>query len=260
MIKKLDKPDYSLPKVYCPISLLECSGKLLKKVIAKWFNWEIEHHHLIPMTQFGSCPHHNVVNTVATLVHYVQVTRAMGTTEALLLFDISGFFNNINPAYTTHTLCNMGFPPNICDWTHSFLIGHTASLNFESYTTDPFSITNGIPQGSPLLPVLLALYTALLLELSRSWSFCDLTLYIDDRAIYATSATTSKATKMALQHFTLMYDWLTANGLKADPLKMELMSFTKEHPNHNLIGGKIEGTWYTNPTQGSNCVTTVTSL
>jgi hypothetical protein len=54
VINKPDKPDYSLPKAYRPISLLKCIGKLLEKVVAKRFNCNIEQHRLIPMTQFGS--------------------------------------------------------------------------------------------------------------------------------------------------------------------------------------------------------------
>jgi hypothetical protein len=198
VINKPDKPDYSLPKAYRPISLLECMGKLLEKVVAKRFNRDIEKHRLIPMKQFGSHPKHNTVDAVATLVHRIQATRLTGNTGALLLFDISGFFDDINPQRVTQTLRNLGFPPNICAWTLSFLTSCMASLNFGTYTSDPFSITNGTLQGSPLSPVLSAIYTASLLEASNSWTFCDLTLYVDNGAIYATSATTSEATKTAL--------------------------------------------------------------
>jgi hypothetical protein len=38
VINKPDKPNYSLPKAYHPISLLEYMGKLLEKVVAKRFN------------------------------------------------------------------------------------------------------------------------------------------------------------------------------------------------------------------------------
>ena len=35
VVPKPNKPNYSLPKAYRPISLLECCGKLLEKIVAK---------------------------------------------------------------------------------------------------------------------------------------------------------------------------------------------------------------------------------
>jgi len=54
MINKPQKPDYTVPKAYHPIALLECTSKLLEKIIAKRINTDIEQHDLLPMTQFRS--------------------------------------------------------------------------------------------------------------------------------------------------------------------------------------------------------------
>jgi hypothetical protein len=123
VINKLGKPDYSTPKAYQPISLLECMGKLLEKIVTKQFNCNIEEHSLLAMTQFGSRPQHNAVDVVSVLIHCVQATIAMGHVGALLLFDISGFFDNINPARAAHLLTLLGFPTTVCQWTLSFLTG-----------------------------------------------------------------------------------------------------------------------------------------
>jgi endonuclease/exonuclease/phosphatase family metal-dependent hydrolase len=123
VINKPGKPDYSAPKAYRPISLLECMGKLLEKIIAKRFNCDIEQHSLLAMTQFGSRPQHNAIDAVTTVIHRAQATIATGHVGALLLFDISGFFDNINPARATHLLTNLGFPSSVCKWTMLFLSG-----------------------------------------------------------------------------------------------------------------------------------------
>lgn len=99
-INKPFKPDYSKPKAYQPISLIECAGKLLEKIVTKQINDNIQAHDLLPMTQFGSRPHHLAVDAAATLVHWIQATCAAKCVGALLLFDISGFFDNVNPART----------------------------------------------------------------------------------------------------------------------------------------------------------------
>ena len=115
VINKPQKPDYSVPKAYQPIVLMECIGKLLEKIVAKRINADIERFNLLLMSQFGSRPHHSTINTMATLIYKIQGMRATGHASALLLFDISGFFNNINLGRAIHILCNKGFPTNICD-------------------------------------------------------------------------------------------------------------------------------------------------
>jgi|SRR6266851_8083411 len=74
VLNKPNRPDYSLAKAYCPISLLKCTGKLMEKIVAKWFNHDILIHNLLPPTQFGSRPHHTTINTVAVLIHCIQAT------------------------------------------------------------------------------------------------------------------------------------------------------------------------------------------
>jgi retron-type reverse transcriptase len=75
---------------------MECIGKLLEKIITKWINMDIKCCDLLLMLQFGSQPYHSTINTMATLIHKIQGTQATGHASALLLFDISGFFDNIN--------------------------------------------------------------------------------------------------------------------------------------------------------------------
>jgi hypothetical protein len=48
------------------------------------------------MSQFRSQPHHSTIDTVATLIHKIQGTCATSHAKALLLFNILGFFDNIN--------------------------------------------------------------------------------------------------------------------------------------------------------------------
>jgi hypothetical protein len=71
IINKPQKPDYSVPKAYRPIALMECIGKLLEKIVAKWINNDIERYHLLPMSQFGSWPHHSTIDAVATLIYKI---------------------------------------------------------------------------------------------------------------------------------------------------------------------------------------------
>jgi len=54
VLNKPQKPDYSVAKAYRPISLLECTGKVLEKIVANRINADILNHDILPPTQFGS--------------------------------------------------------------------------------------------------------------------------------------------------------------------------------------------------------------
>jgi hypothetical protein len=54
IVNKPQKPDYSIPKAYHPIALMECTGKLLEKIVAKCLNTNIQEFDLLLMSQFGS--------------------------------------------------------------------------------------------------------------------------------------------------------------------------------------------------------------
>jgi Reverse transcriptase (RNA-dependent DNA polymerase) len=239
---------------------MECVRKLLEKIMAKCINNDIEHFHLLPITQFGSRLHHSTIDMVATLVHKIQSTCATGHVGALLLFDISGFFDNINPGHMVQILHNKGFPTNVCTWALSFLTGQMASLKIGIFNSEPFLILNGTPQGSPLSPILSALYTSSLIKVSAQWEYCDLLVYVDDGAIYAISAITKATAAWATEHYAKVLKWLDNTRLQADPSKMELMIFNPRCQRSNLIGAHIHGTRYTDPNLGPSCITTVTHL
>ena len=88
IIPKPSKPDYCLPKAYHPISLLECCGKLLKKVIAKRILSDAHSFEILPPHQFGSHDYHCATDAALCLVHNAQAAIAMGHVASTLLFGV----------------------------------------------------------------------------------------------------------------------------------------------------------------------------
>jgi len=120
VIPKPNKPDYSLPKAYRPISLLECCSKLLEKVIAKCILSDSHNFDILPPTQFGSCDYHSAVDAALCLTHQAQAAVKCGLVASVVLFDIQGFFDNINIGCIVHIFQNLGFPLSLCAWIESF--------------------------------------------------------------------------------------------------------------------------------------------
>jgi hypothetical protein len=78
------------------------------------------------------------------------------------------------------------------------------------------------------------------------WSHKDLTMYVDDGAIYAVSATANAAATSALIGYKKVLCWLEENGLCANPAKNELIIFPPPHTRPNLTGGQIHSGRYVN--------------
>jgi hypothetical protein len=184
VIPKPHKPDYSVAKAYRPISLLECTGKLLEKIVANRLGADERNHHLISPTQFGSRKYHSAPDAATLLRFKAEMTIRSGNIRGVLLLDISRFFDHLNPATTVATLADLGIDSNTCAWVYSFMTERTLRLTFNGDHSDPFRQDVGVPQGSPLSPILSALYTSPILREALSWTSEDLALYVDDGCIY----------------------------------------------------------------------------
>jgi hypothetical protein len=110
VVPKPGKEDYSLPKCYRPVALLECLGKLLEKVIAKHLSHDITSLSLIPTSQFGACPHSSTVDVGLCLTHDMETAHALGSICGMILFDIQGFFDNVNHNCLVSLVHSLGFP------------------------------------------------------------------------------------------------------------------------------------------------------
>jgi len=122
VLLKPNKPDYSLPKAYRPISLLECCGKLLEKIVAMCILADVNTYDLIPPNQFGSRDYHCVADAALIVAHNTQACIASRHVGALILFDIQGFFDNVNVEWAVRIFQDLGFLIPFCDWICSFLI------------------------------------------------------------------------------------------------------------------------------------------
>ena len=144
-ISKPSWPDYSLPKVYRPITLLECCGKWLEKVVASCVLSDVNMFHLLPMNQFGSQSEHCAVDATLALLHTVQQGVHSGCSVSTFLFDIQGFFDHIRQDRVVHLFRLLGFPSQMCDWLMSFLLDRTVVLSFNDFTGEAQSISDRSP-------------------------------------------------------------------------------------------------------------------
>jgi hypothetical protein len=130
VIPKPNHADYTYAKNFRPIALLECLGKLLKKVVAKLIYRDMDKHQIVPTTQFRGRNASSMLDAGLALLHDIQSAQQAGLQCGILLFDIQGFFDNINHARLVQILADLGFAPEIVRWCRSFLQDRTVRLCF----------------------------------------------------------------------------------------------------------------------------------
>ena len=233
-IPKPDKPDYSHAKAHRPISLLETMSKLLEKAVAKRFQHDIVKHELIPTNQFGGRTHSSCLDAGLTLLHDVQRAHSIGLKVGILLFDIRGFFDHVNHGCMSSNLENLGFAPELVQWSHAFLCNHKVKLRFNSILSDDRDQPVGVPQGSLLSPVLSITYTSSLLRKMEGWNNSSLGMYVDDGILFACAEEWEEVERLLWARYTICEEWLRRSGLAIEPDKTELMFFQKPYE-HNSV-------------------------
>ena len=97
ILKKPQKPDYSEPKAYRPITLLDTLGKALKAVISTRIREYAEANRLLPEEQIGARKGRSVETALELITDAVYIVWSIGGANiaSLLLLDVTRAFDNV---------------------------------------------------------------------------------------------------------------------------------------------------------------------
>jgi hypothetical protein len=114
---KPGKTDYSEPRAYHLIQLLECIGKVLEKIMADRLTYFLNKHILTLFSQFGARKGSSTTDAALTFTHNIQTACNKGLVTLALTLDIKGHFDFVNhkELLTKHTSCcqwSNGWPPS----------------------------------------------------------------------------------------------------------------------------------------------------
>ena len=247
----LQKPnrDYSKPRSYRLVQLLEVLGKTLERIQARRLSYIAAKYHLFPSTQYGGISGRSAQDAVLTIVHDIEAAWNHNRATTMLTFDITGYFDNIPHGYLIDTLRNHRIPLPIVKWVHSFIQERQATICLDGKRDGLKPIRTGVPQGSCTSPILAAYFTSPMNEaiargtrekLENEPELSDtinvgkagqapLTIYVDDGLIAASAHDRRTSTKIAEIAFHVAHEWLSTRGMKIDQGKSELIHFTRSN-------------------------------
>ena len=180
-IPKIDMP--LNPADYRPISLLSVLSKILEKVAARQIILYLINHNLFNHYQSGYRKHHSPGTALLEITDDIFQALDNGEIAILALLDYSKAFDCANHNIILAKLKSIGFSNCALNWINSYLTGRCQRVKTESGSSNWKNLSNGVPQGSILGPLL---FTILLMDINDTIKHCKFHLYADDTQIYIT--------------------------------------------------------------------------
>ncbi|KAM0664346.1 hypothetical protein ACQRIU_006929 [Beauveria bassiana] len=226
-LRKPGKEDYSQPKSYRPIALLNTLGKVLDGVIANRLAYLSDTFQLLPRRHTGGRKLTSTEHAMHMLLQLIHQAWAEGKVATLLLLDVSGAYDNVSHERLLHNLRKRRIDPKIVRWVASFLRDRSTTLKLQEYTAPSTPIKTGIPQGSRMSPYLYLFYNADLVEDCQSEN-TEAVGYIDDVSILAVGPSSAHNCKTLKAIHHKAEEWAVKHGSKFAPAKYELVHFTRD--------------------------------
>ncbi len=225
-LRKPGKDDYTQPKSYRPIALLNTLGKALEAIVADRLAYLADTYGLLPSRHTGGRKLASTDHAIHFLLQQIHHAWSEDKVASLLLLDVSGAYDNVSRERLLHNLRKRRVSPKIVGWVASFLSDRSTTLKLQEYTAPSTPIQTGIPQGSPASPILYLFYNADLIEASTTED-TEAVGHIDDVSILAVGPTAQRNCKTLKGVHRKAEEWAVKHGSQFAPAKYELVHFTR---------------------------------
>ena len=166
--------------------------------------------------------------TVTAPSHAINVTdnilKAIYEKSAslLVLLDMSKAFDSLNHNLLLEKLRKLGLKASVTSWFSSYLSSRYQRVRYEDSLSELLPLTNGVPQGSILGPVLFSIYIN---DLISVITHSQPAAYVDDSQLHFKFSVSDSSSAMAAvnQDLRNISKWCAKNSLLINPEKTKLV-------------------------------------
>lgn len=226
-LKKPGKGDYSMAKAWRPISLLSTLGKILEAVIAERISYAVETVGLLPTNHFGARKKRSAEQALLLLQEHIYDAWRRRKVLSLVSFDVKGAYNGVCKERLIQRLKARGIHPRLTRWIDAFCSERTATIMVNGYTAERRDLPQaGLPQGSPLSPVLFLFFNADLVQ-QRISNRGGAMAFVDDYTAWVTGPT-ADANRAGIQAIIdRAIEWEKRSGATFEGEKTAILHFTR---------------------------------
>jgi ribonuclease HI len=215
---------------------MNTTGKIIDAVVARRLSYLAETHHILPPTHMGGRKMRSTEHALHAVTHKIYETWSQNTGQvaSLLLLDVSGAFDNVSHTRLLHDLRKRRVDEKTVKWIASFLSNRHTSIAIDGFRSTAYQINTGIPQGSPLSPILYLFYNADLIDECNKTPEAMSTGYIDDVGILAWGKTTEQTCETLSRTLEKAQHWARTHASVFAPNKFQLTHFTRSRKRINI--------------------------
>lgn len=219
----IHKPNTDSKKAssYRPITLLPVIGKLFEKLIRKLMLAACSAQ--IPKFQYGFREKHSTTHPLIILTSNIETTRLEHKHTAALFLDINKAFDSVWHRGLLFKLAQMKIPDYLIHITRSFLENRVLKIKVNNTFSNTFTPLQGVPQGSPLSPVLYNLFCYDIFHRVNPNSY--ILQYADDTALIANGNNVAKTIQNLQQLIGKTEEWFHRWKMKPNPNKSQFIIF-----------------------------------
>ena len=236
LLKKTGLDSTSLSN-YRPVSNIPFLSKVMEKVVAKQLTTHLTRNGLHDPMQSAYKQGSSTETALLRIKADMEEVLDAGDGVLLVLLDLSAAFDTVDHAILLQRLQEeVGLQDTALQWMKSYLTGRTQAVHINSYASTDAALTTGVPQGSVLGPLLFLIY---LLPLQRVIQRHKVKRhgFADDTQLYNRLSLKNPST-LSLQIQSMekcaadVGCWMTANRLKLNEAKTEVVIITGKNTSH----------------------------
>lgn len=218
--------DPTSPTNYRPIVLTSCLCKLMEKMIQPRLLRYVEEAGLLSPFQNGSRPGRSTLHSLTHLESQIRAGFEDRNPTVAIFFDIAKAYDTTWRYRILKVLYDSGMRGRLPKFLEAFLSDRSFQVEVNGQLSTNKSLHSGIPQGSVLSGLLFiiaidGITSCLLPRVSHS-------LFVDDFAIYCTSATQSHIIRRLNTVLDNIHGWTTKTGFQISVEKTKAMIFYRD--------------------------------
>ena len=221
---------------YRPISILPTMSKLLEKHIHDSLMTFLVKFNLLHKSQSGFRPNHSCETALIGMVSKWLESINKGSLIGTVMIDFKKAFDLVDHSVLLKKLKHYKLSHQALSWFASYLSKRKQKVSLNNIISDDEMITDGVPQGSILGPLLFLMFIN---DLPLYTDSATTDFYADDTTLYVVGESLETIERNLQVALDCLAKWCKCNGMLINTAKTKVMLITTHQKRTSLINGQL---------------------